>query len=273
MEQLAAGPRKSVMAAPCRGGERVDASLTGRTDGTGCTCRASWRALRLCKPWILRLMEAAYGDLAAVDAVAAGGGSAFERLVRRRTTIAIVVANALGALLVFVFLAFVVPVPSVSHPGRLTLLNLAVFVAAMPVGFWIGRAWSLRIAAPTRAWLISGRVPASSERELALRQPLQLATVGAVLWALAAVLFAGLNAAYSPATGVEAGGTIVLGGLATCALVYLLAERTLRPITALALAAGAPARPVLPGAPSFSREPRHRHGGSRPQCSSSASSR
>ena len=80
-------------------------------------------------------MEAAYGDLAAVDAVAAGGGSAFERLVRRRTTIAIVVANALGALLVFVFLAFVVPVPSVSHPGRLTLLNLAVFVAAMPVGF------------------------------------------------------------------------------------------------------------------------------------------
>ena len=113
-----------------------------------------------------------------------------------------------GALLVFVFLAFVVPVPSVSHPGRLTLLNLAVFVAAMPVGFWIGRAWSLRIAAPTRAWLISGRVPDSSERELALRQPLQLATVGAVLWALAAVLFAGLNAAYSPATGVEAGGTI-----------------------------------------------------------------
>jgi adenylate cyclase len=192
-------------------------------------------------------MEAAYGDLAAVDAVAAGGGSAFERLVRRRTTIAIVVANALGALLVFVFLAFVVPVPSVSHPGRLTLLNLAVFVAAMPVGLWIGRAWSLRIAAPTRAWLISGRVPDSSERELALRQPLQLATVGAVLWALAAVLFAGLNAAYSPATGVEAGGTIVLGGLATCALVYLLAERTLRPITALALAAGAPARPVLPG--------------------------
>src|SRR5437870_5480394 len=92
---------------------KADARLgsPGRTDGTGCTCRASCRALRLCKPWILRLIEAAYGDLAAVDAVAAGGGSAFERLVRRRTTIAIVVANALGALLVFVFLAFVVPVP------------------------------------------------------------------------------------------------------------------------------------------------------------------
>jgi adenylate cyclase len=60
-------------------------------------------------------------------------------------------------------------------------------------------------------------------------------------------LFTALNAVYSAALGVESGGTILLAGLATCALVYLLAERTLRPVTALALAAGAPARPVVPG--------------------------
>jgi adenylate cyclase len=80
-----------------------------------------------------------------------------------------------------------------------------------------------------------------------LRQPLQLATIDAALWAIAAALFTALNAVYSAALGVESGGTILLAGLATCALVYLLAERTLRPVTALALAAGAPARPVVPG--------------------------
>jgi adenylate cyclase len=181
-----------------------------------------------------------------VDAVGTVEFSAVELRVRRQTTIAIVAANVLGAL-VTVFLAFVVPVPSVRHPGRLTLLNLSVFAAGMPVAVWVGRAWSLRAAAPTRAWLMAGRAPDAGERELALRQPLQLATIDAVLWALAAALFTALNAAYSAALGVESGGTILLAGLATCALVYLLAERTLRPVTALALAAGAPARPVVPG--------------------------
>ena len=185
--------------------------------------------------------------LGSVDADAAVESSGVERRVRRQTTIAIVAANVLGALLVTVFLAFVVPVPSVSHPGRLTVLNLIVFAVGMPVAVWVGRSWSLRAAAPTRAWLSAGRAPDARERELALRQPLLLATIDAVLWALAAALFTALNAVYSAATGVEAGVTILLAGLATCALVYLLAERTLRPVTALALAAGAPARPALPG--------------------------
>ena len=39
----------------------------------------------------------------------------------------------------------------------------------------------------------------------------------------------------------------MLGGLVTCALGYLLAERLMRPVTALALTTGVPERPQLPG--------------------------
>jgi adenylate cyclase len=38
-----------------------------------------------------------------------------------------------------------------------------------------------------------------------------------------------------------------LGAETTCALLYLLMERALRPVTALALAARVPRRPVAPG--------------------------
>jgi adenylate cyclase len=43
------------------------------------------------------------------------------------------------------------------------------------------------------------------------------------------------------------GATIWLGGETTCALVYLVSERILRPVTARALAAGPPSRPLAPG--------------------------
>src|SRR5262249_44617751 len=53
-----------------------------------------------------------------------------------------------------------------------------------------------------------------------------------------------------PFSGELAGNiaiSIVLGGLVTCALGYLLAERLVRPITALVLSSGVPSRPQLPG--------------------------
>jgi hypothetical protein len=100
---------------------------------------------------------------------------------------------------------------------------------------------------PTRAWLIAGGAPGPAERGLALREPLRLATVDAILWVAGAIGFAALNAPTSGALALQVGGTVLLGGLATCALIYLLAERVERPVAALALAKDAPARPVVPG--------------------------
>ena len=66
------------------------------------------------------------------------------------------------------------------------------------------------------------------EREVVLYGPIRLVTGQALLWAVAAVLFAALNLQYGPRLGAQVGETILLGGIATCALVYLLTERILR---------------------------------------------
>ena len=67
------------------------------------------------------------------------------------------------------------------------------------------------------------------------------------IWLAAAVVFGALNAADSLEAGRRVALTIVAGGLVTCAFVYLLAERQLRPIAARALAAGIGDRRLAPG--------------------------
>jgi adenylate cyclase len=161
--------------------------------------------------------------------------------------VAIPAANLLGAVIVFIFLAWVVPAPAASHVADLTRLNLIVFVVGVPLAISAGRVWALRVSGPIRAWLIAERFPNARERELTLRLPQRLATISGALWAVAAGVFGALNARYSLALGGEITGTVLLGGVATCALTYLLAERIERPTTALALAAGAPVQPVHPG--------------------------
>jgi adenylate cyclase len=86
-----------------------------------------------------------------------------------------------------------------------------------------------------------------SERERTLQFPLLGYKVMGPLWAGGALVFGVLNGLSSPAFGVLAGLTIVLGGLTTCAVVILWAERALRDVIALALASGVPNDPVGPG--------------------------
>jgi adenylate cyclase len=82
---------------------------------------------------------------------------------------------------------------------------------------------------------------------MALRFPLTQQAIVAPVWIAAAIVFAALNAPFSSALALNVAVTVVLGGLVTCALGYLVAERLIRPVTALALAEGIPSRPELLG--------------------------
>jgi adenylate cyclase len=62
----------------------------------------------------------------------------------------------------------------------------------------------------------------------------------AQLWAFAAVLFGVFNARYDVGLGALVSGIVVLSGLATCSVAYLMAERALRPMARRALASGVP---------------------------------
>jgi adenylate cyclase len=167
--------------------------------------------------------------------------------VRRQLSVAILGANVLGALLVFVFLSYVVPTPSVDDSDALVRLSLIVFAVFLPVALVAGVVWGLRVTAPVRAWLVDGRALDEGMREVVLREPLLLAMVSAAIWGLGALGFGALNAPSSGLLALQIVVTVLVGGLATCAMVYLVAERVLRSTVALALAEGAARGPALPG--------------------------
>lgn len=157
-------------------------------------------------------------------------------------------ANLLGVVVVFAFLGLVFPTTLEPEQSQRLLLRTAALGAgylavAFPLGTWLRRRSFEQVA----RWLREERAASVAERRAVLRQPLDFVIYSAPFWLLAAVLFGLVVATESVAVGVRSGVTIILGGMSTCAFGYLLSERAMRPITARALAAGPPERPLTPG--------------------------
>jgi adenylate cyclase len=171
-------------------------------------------------------------------------GSELATGLRRRGFWDGALANTGGALLGFAFLAFLAPVsPGVDDVTSVLVLNAVVFATYMPLTLVLGGKWARRISEPIRRWLETGCQPDGAVRELILRYPLEVIRISATFWVGAAVLFGAINTTVSPVTGVVVVTTILMGGATTCALLYLLTERRIREITALALAGQVPAEP------------------------------
>ena len=174
-------------------------------------------------------------------------GRELARRLRRRWALIELVANAGGAL---VLLAFLHAFHSAADPHHATEEDVAIGTAqvlvyltlALPLG-WM---WSERRRSALWHWLSEDRPADTAERDLVLRAPLQEVAVIAVLWGVAALLFGALQIPESLHLAFEDTLTITLGGVTTCALIYLLIERLLRPVTARALAQVPPAQPVGP---------------------------
>jgi adenylate cyclase len=182
------------------------------------------------------------------DATASERGAELVRHFRSRFFFGVAAANLIGAMVVFVFLAFVVPAPAeIEGDWAAFRLNLLAFAGYMLVAIPLGIRWARSRAAPILRWLSEDRAPTANERDLALRLPLRGWTVMGTLWGAAALLFAVLNAPSSLGFAAIQGFTIALGGLTTCALVILWVERMMREVIALALESGVPNEPVGPG--------------------------
>ena len=167
--------------------------------------------------------------------------------MRVRLMGASIVANVLGAVTVFVFLAFLVPLDinrSLAH--HLILRNAIVGGGFLAMSLSLGIVWGWRRAAPLTRWIAEERTPTAREREYALHRPREVPLVSGLFWLVASIAFPLINLEAGNVVGVMA-AALVLGGATTSALGYLLAERLYRPVTVLALAVDPPSRPTSPG--------------------------
>ncbi|GAC1315690.1 MAG: adenylate/guanylate cyclase domain-containing protein [Thermoleophilaceae bacterium] len=184
--------------------------------------------------------------LEVAPASATGGGQLAEA-VARRVTVALIVAHGLGALDVFALLWWILPQPLHHDWHGAAVANIAAFVLLLPMALVLGPVLGRRRAAPWRVWLRADRPPSAGERRAVLREPLRTTTMNAGFWCAAAIVFSGINAPSSLVAAQHVGTTILLGGLTTSAIGYLLVERLMRPVTALALRTDPPSQLVAAG--------------------------
>ncbi|MFA1551199.1 adenylate/guanylate cyclase domain-containing protein [Actinomadura chokoriensis] len=186
--------------------------------------------------FLWRLVDGAPGDSRAQIA----------RRARILVTIATGLANLGGALVVLAF-TVIVPDPVGHVSERLRSVNLIVFTAyvsaAVPVGLLLGERFFRRV----RRLVERHGEPDRHERALLLYGPLRLMAPHLTLWGIGTVGWVIVNAPFSGLLAVKLGLTSLLGGLTTCTIVYLLAERLLRRAVTTALHSELPSRTGLPG--------------------------
>ncbi|HVL84414.1 MAG TPA: adenylate/guanylate cyclase domain-containing protein [Pseudonocardia sp.] len=163
---------------------------------------------------------------------------------RLALAVVVVVANLVGAGVVLVLSAWVIPTGDLADPGRARAVNFAVFGAYLLLAVPVGLLWGSSLLRMRRA---GPRAAQDRERRLVLGGPLRLVMVQAVLWTVAAGVFALLNLQFSGRLALAVAETVLLGGITTCALSYLLTERILRSTAERVLRDEPPRRRTLLG--------------------------
>lgn len=165
----------------------------------------------------------------------------------RKLRLRIPAANFLGAVLAFVAGALTAAnIKGQSGVGRIDFIAFgAYFCFVSPIVWWVLESKSRGAI----DWVISGREPTRSDQRAALLLPWQMAVCSIAGWVLAAAIWGTITVTQGDSWRYTAcvSLSILLGGLTTCGVVYLLVEWTMRPLVALALAGDAPARTIGPG--------------------------
>jgi adenylate cyclase len=160
--------------------------------------------------------------------------------------IGMVAANLIGAVIVFVAVVWLVPMPVIGDTSKIQVVNAIVLGAYLAIAIPVGAAWAIRKLRPVTSWLMTDRDPTPEEQVRSLRMPMIQLRIHATLWMIGACIFIGLNLAYEPKLGMVVAIAAMLGLLATCALGYLIAERLTRGVARVALASGVLEQPAVP---------------------------
>jgi adenylate cyclase len=176
-----------------------------------------------------------------------GAPGSIERRAFHRFALVIPIANLCGAIDVFLFLWFVAPLPVVPDLAQVRFVNTIAFAITMVVTFTVCGSLCNKCAEPIARWLDSGEDADDEMARRVMRFPFQQTLLSVYAWTLSALVFAILNGFYSVALGAQIGIAILLGGITTCGMMYLLAEKAFHPIMVRALSTNVPREPALPG--------------------------
>jgi adenylate cyclase len=179
-------------------------------------------------------------------------GRVNESPVRRRVriqslvTVSLLGVNVIGILVAALFVTVAFPVPSVftDVPAWLTFAVAPAYAAfALAFGSW----WITTRTVNDLRWAVEGREPTREDQRNAFFTPWRVAIAQLTLWAVGTTAFTVLYGLYDTdfipriALGVGFCGILVSTGA------YLVTEFALRPVAALALAAGPPPHRLAPG--------------------------
>ena len=176
--------------------------------------------------------------------------SASERLfhqVSKRLVLLGWVANAIGVAVVFMAVGFLLAVFfNTTQRDELGAENLPIVVAAFAVFGILMSVITKRRRRQALGWLLDDREPTESEQRMTLGMPMFTSLLTAGGWFLGGLIGGVINLDYSFGSALLIAVAFWLGGETTSALGYLVTERTMRPITALALASRQPDRNYAP---------------------------
>jgi adenylate cyclase len=156
----------------------------------------------------------------------------------------VLLANIAGGLVAGALLGTLDKADTTTHQKVVVVTVGGIYgVAALIIGAVAGFVLQGR----TLRWLARGQVPTRDEARRALRHPLDLALITGALWAIGAILCAslgvGLHAHAHNVVGLAGG--LILAGITTAGVTYMIVVWIGRPITVVALSVYPPTEAIL----------------------------
>ncbi|TAM87870.1 MAG: adenylate/guanylate cyclase domain-containing protein [Jatrophihabitans sp.] len=155
-----------------------------------------------------------------------------------------VAANVIGAIVVGLLVLAVNPAGT---SGQRTVL-ITTSVVDVLASVLVGTSAAVIMQRRTLRWVLRGTEPDAADARRAVRMPVDLAIIAAVIWGLDTAVM-GIAAAVADAPGHTIFGIcggMILAGLCSSGVTYLIVARLVSPITRAALTAHPPQRsPIL----------------------------
>lgn len=182
-------------------------------------------------------------ELRAVRRVGTASGRQLVLRTFGRVTALVIVANVVGGVVVASLLVALNASGTPRQRAVVLVVGAAYGLAAIAAGTAVGFGLQRR----TLRWLVHEAVPTPQEARRALRNPVDLASTTGALWVVGAIVMAVLTPAIGGGVSMTIGlsGGLVLAGLSTAGVTYLIAARLSRPVTTRALAVSPPRQATI----------------------------